>query len=93
MAGIVRNNIKSVDLQIKEFVKKISDDDLRWLSTRLKERVGNDLSESLGLIQERYNDLNRLLTNAPSADSVYDVVDIIDKILQEEIKRRHKTIK
>lgn len=84
----VRNVVKSADHQIKEYVKKISEDDLRWLAIRFKERMGGDLADALGFIQDNYNELNRLLSNAPNADSVYDVADLIDRNLQEEIKRR-----
>ena len=84
----VRNVVKSVDHQIKEYVKKISEDDLRWLSMKFKERIGGDLAEALVMIQDHYGDINRVLSNAPSADSVYDVVDIVDKSLQDELKRR-----
>ena len=84
----VRSTVKSVDHQVKECVKKISDEDLKWLSVRLKERFGGDLGEALVLIHDRYGDLNRILSNTPSADAVYDVTDIIDKYIQEEIKKR-----
>lgn len=81
-------SVKSVDHQIKEYVKKISEDDLRWLSVRLKERVGSDLSDALAMIQEKYGELNRLLSITPNAEAVYDVADLIDKYGQEELKKR-----
>ncbi len=89
----VRSTVKSVDHQVKECVKKISDEDLRWLSVRLRERVGSDLAEALLLIQERYSDLNRILSNTPNADAVYDVADIIDKHVQDEVKKRSRPSK
>jgi hypothetical protein len=85
---MVRSNVKSVDHQVKECVKKISEEHLRWLSIRFGERCGSDLADALMLIHESYGDLNRILTNAPSADVVFDVTDIIDRLIQEELKRR-----
>jgi hypothetical protein len=86
----VRSTVKSVDHQVKECVKKISDDDLRSLNVKLKERIGSDLSEALILIQDRYIELNRILSNTSNADAVYDVADIIDKYIQEEVKKRSR---
>lgn len=84
----VKSSVKSIDHQVKEYVKKITDEDLRTLTIRFKERVGGDLAEALILIQERYPELNRLLTNTPNSDAVFNVADVIDKYSVEEIKRR-----
>lgn len=84
----VRSSVKSVDHSVKECVKKIPEDDLRWLQIRFKERVGSDLAEALLLIQERYHELNRILSNTPSSDAVFNVADVIDKYVSEELKRR-----
>lgn len=84
----VRASVKSVDHQVKEFVKKISEDDLRWLQVRFKERVGSDLADALLLIQDHYPELNRLLANSPNSDAVFNVADVIDKFISEELKRR-----
>lgn len=95
---MARVSVKSVDHQVKEFVKKISDDHLKLLSVLFKERIAGDLSEALIVIQDNYNDLNRLLTNTTNANAVYDIVDVIDKYIQEEFKKRfssstNKTVK
>lgn len=86
--AVSRSSVKSVDHQVKESIKKIPEEDLRWLSLRLRERIGSDLAEVLLKIQENYGDLNRILSNTPNAEAVYDVTDIIDKHIQDEIKRR-----
>lgn len=86
----VKSVVRSVDHQVKEYVKKISEEDLRWLSVRFKERIGSDLAEALLLIQDRYGDINRLLSNTPNAEAVYEVADIIDKHVQDELKKRNR---
>jgi hypothetical protein len=90
---MVRSIVKSVDHQVKEYVKKISEEDLRWLAIRFKERIGSDLAEALLLIQDHYNDINRLLSNTVNADAVYEVADIIDRYIQDELKRRTRPVK
>jgi uncharacterized membrane protein YhfC len=84
----VRSSVRSVDHQVKECIKKISEEDLRWLCMRFRERVGSDLADALILIQEHYGELNRVLTNTQSAESVFEIADIIDRYAQEELKRR-----
>lgn len=76
------------DYTIRDAVRKISDDDIRFLYMRLTQRFGGDIAESLVLIQDEYPDLHRLLSGTISADGVYDIVDSIQKSIQDEWKRR-----
>jgi uncharacterized protein YqgV (UPF0045/DUF77 family) len=79
---------KSVDAQVKECVKKVSDEDLKYLSSRLSQRLGGDLGEAMSLIQERYPELNKLLTNTPNCDDLYNTIDIIDQQIQEVANKK-----
>lgn len=79
---------KSVDQQVKEYVKKVSDDDLKFLSSRLSQRLGGDLGEALALIQEQYPELNKVLSNTPCCDELYNVVDVIDRQVQEAANKK-----
>lgn len=81
-------SVKPVDHQIKDCVRRISEEDLRWASTRLKDRVGGDVPEVLIMFQEKYGELNKALSAAGSSTAVYDIIDLIDKCMQEEVKRR-----
>jgi uncharacterized protein YqgV (UPF0045/DUF77 family) len=79
---------KSVDQQIKECVKKVSEEDLKFLSQRLSQRLGGDLGESMSLIQERYPELNKVLINTPSCTDLYNVIDVIDRHVQDAANKK-----
>jgi uncharacterized protein YqgV (UPF0045/DUF77 family) len=79
---------KTVDQQIKECVKKVSEEDLKFLSQRLSQRLGGDLGEAMSLVQERYPDLNKVLTNTPSCSELYNVIDTLDRQIQEAASKK-----
>lgn len=79
---------KSLDQQIKECVKKISEEDLKFLFQRLSQRIGGDLSEAMILIQERYVELHKILSNTSSHLELYNVIDTIDKHIQEAVSKK-----
>ena len=83
----MRSNSKQ-DYVIKEIVRKIEDEDIRFLHMRLSQRIGGDLAESLILIQDSYQELHHLLSATPNAEAVYEIVDVVEKSVQEEWRRR-----
>lgn len=79
---------KSVDQQLKEYVKKVSEDDLKFISQRLSQRLGGDLGEALNLIQERYPEINKVLSSSPNCIELYNAIDVLDKQCYEIVSRR-----
>jgi hypothetical protein len=79
---------KSVDQQIKEYVKKISEEDLKYLSARLSQRLGGDLGDALVLIQDHYPEINKVLSSAPSCTELYNVIDALDRQVQEAATKK-----
>jgi uncharacterized protein YqgV (UPF0045/DUF77 family) len=79
---------KSVDQQIKECVKKVSDDDLKFISQRLSQRLCGDLGEALSLIQEKYPEINRVLSNASNSLELYNTIDVINNQMYEISNKR-----
>lgn len=84
---------KSVDQQIKEYIKKISEDDLKFLSQRLSQRLGGDLGEAMTLIQDRYPELNKVLSNTPNCSELYNVIDAIDRHVQDAASKKPVLVK
>ena len=72
---------------IKEYARKINDEDLRFLNMRLSQRVGADVSEAIELLQHNA-EVDQWLCLSKSANELYDIIDTIDIILQGESKRR-----
>jgi hypothetical protein len=84
----MKNNSKQEYL-IREAVRqKLTDDDLKFLNSRLSQRYGGDLADCLTLIEDSYPDINRLLSSTVNADAVYDIVDSLQTAVQDEWKRR-----
>lgn len=86
-------NTNKTEHNIKESVRKFSDEDVKFLYPRLTQRVGGDLSEALLFIQDRHPEVNKVIMQAGSANAVYDTVDLIDKYIQHEYSKRFMTAK
>lgn len=74
---------------IKEYVRKLSDDDLYFVITRLSRRVGADVAEVVEFVQ-RNQDVDYWLSNSKDANDFFDMIDAMDNIIQNESKRREK---
>ncbi len=72
---------------VKEYSRKISDDDVRFLAMRLSQRIGADVAEAIELLQ-RNQELDHWLSLSKNANDLYDMIDLIDSTLQNEAKRR-----
>ena len=72
---------------IKEYARKLSDEDLRFLNMRLSQRIGADVAEAVELLQ-RNSDVDHWLGLSKSASDFYDMIDTVDVALQTEAKRR-----
>lgn len=72
---------------VKEYVRKVSDDDLRFLHMRLTQRIGGDVAEAIEFLQ-RYQELDHWLCLAKTANDFFDMVDVLDAGMQSEMKRR-----
>jgi hypothetical protein len=72
---------------IREYAKKLSDDELRYLNIRLTQRIGGDIAEAVECIQSN-QEMDRWLSGASSASDFFDMVDQVDGYIQQEVKRR-----
>lgn len=72
---------------IKDYIRKMSDEDLRYLQFRLGHRIGGDLAEAIDFLQKNH-EVDRLFASASSAFELFDLVDGIDYLLQQEARKR-----
>jgi hypothetical protein len=77
---------KPVDQQIKECVKRISEEDLRFIYYRLSQRLCGDLGEALAFINSNYHDLNSILSSASSHAELYNMIDILGDNINKRLK-------
>ena len=84
---------KSNDQQIRECLKKVSEEDIKFLSGRLSQRLGGDLGEALTLVQDRYPELNKILSSAMKSVELYDLIDTLDRQIQEVPNKKMPLVK
>ena len=82
--GLPAKRMKNV---LKEYVKKLSDDGLKFINLRLSQRVGGDVAEAVEFLQQ-HPEMDRWLASAGSASDFFDMVDLVDATVQQEVRRR-----
>ena len=70
-----------------EYVASLSDEDLRFLGSRLTEKFGGDLAAALNLMSNRQS-IDGILGAARGAEEVYQLCDVIRDIVVRECKKR-----
>jgi len=71
-----------------EFVRSLSEDDLRFLVSRLIDRYSNDLSEALNFLS-KHKRIDSIFRSASSAEEIYDLCDLVRGLAQKECDRRN----
>ena len=82
---------KEQKLILVEFVKKLSNEDLRYIGTRLNERYSDDLSQVLDFIS-RSEDIDVIFSSTNSASALYDYLDFVRELVNREAKSRGKKV-
>jgi hypothetical protein len=82
--------MKKKDTVLKEFVRSISDEDLRFSCSRLGQRLSGDLPDVIEFFQ-LFPDIDRILLNSKDSFGLYDLLDELQEYLEREIKRRSFT--
>lgn len=70
-----------------EFAGSLSEDDLRFLNSRLAERLQGDVAEALEFMSH-FKVVDSMFSAAKSAAEVYDICDSVTEVLQKECKKR-----
>lgn len=72
---------------VKEYARKLSENDLRYLLMRFDQRIGPDVAEAIEWLEQN-NDIKYWLSVAKNADEFFEMVDTVDHIIQTESRRR-----
>ncbi len=72
---------------LKEYVRKLGDEDLHFLGVRLSQRMGGDVGDAL-LLMEDNQEVDRILSLTTCAEELYSVVDELEGLVQQESRRR-----
>ncbi len=79
--------MKKFDTVLKEYVSRLSLDNLKYLAVRLEDRIGADLAEALDTMSSCH-DLDRWLSSAKSYTEFYDMVDSVHEYINRELGKR-----
>lgn len=79
--------MKKKDTVLREFARSLSDDDLKWVYSRLNQRLGGDLGDAMEALQTN-PEVDRLLASVNDADSFYDLADETGEYLERELRKR-----
>lgn len=82
---------KDYRASVVEFVTTLSDEEVRFVATRLGDRYAGDLSEALSYLSGKPV-VDVILSSAASADEFFDYCDGIREVAYKEIKRRAATL-
>lgn len=77
--------------ELKEYVGKLSDEDLSFLYSRFTQRLSGDLPDALEIVSKT-PEVDRWLASAASSEEFYVLVDQLTEYIEKEKKRREDMI-
>lgn len=72
---------------VVEYVSSLSDDDLRYMTTRLTEKLQGDLPEALNIISKSQN-MDDLFLSATTPNELFNLCDQTRDVMQKECRKR-----
>ena len=74
------------DSVVKEYVEKLSDENLQYLHTRLKQRLGGDLAEACDFMDQNAEMAAFFASSGGTADW-FDRIDLVEKAINKEMEK------
>ena len=84
--------MKKTDTVLKEYVKKLSDDTLFHLNSRITQNLCGDLAE-VATILSQDKAVDYFLLSATSSDELFNLLDIVADVVKKEVAKRNGTEK
>ena len=78
---------KKPENMVKEYVRRLADDDVKLLQSRCRQRLQGDAAEVLHLVA-RAGEIDRWLGSAKSFDEFFEMVDLLEFCVDREFSRR-----
>lgn len=76
-------------VSVRESVRRFSEDDLKFLHSRLSQRLCGDCAEAADVLS-RVNEFDKWLRSASSASELFDMLDTVAESVKAEYNRRWK---
>jgi hypothetical protein len=83
--------MKKNDLVLREYSKRLSDEDLRYLNGRFLQNLQDDRAEIFNKLSAD-KDVDQWLKGALSGDELFNMVDKVGEFVMREAKRRTNVI-
>lgn len=83
--------MKNPEIYLKEFVQRLSEEHLKFLSSRFSQQLGGDLSEVVDFLSN-VKEIDRWLVTAESYQELFEMIDVIQNYVQKECERRNALI-
>ncbi len=79
--------MKNSDILIKEYVRNLMDEDVRFLFSRYSQMLFGDRAEIVEFLSQK-RDIDRWLQSASSSFELFNMVDQVGENIQKEYARR-----
>lgn len=79
--------MKNSDLYLKEYCQRLSDENLKFLTQRMSQKLSGDMAEVFDYFSN-VREIDRWLVTAQSNDELFEMIDQIDLLMQRENDRR-----
>lgn len=80
--------MKKPDVYLKEYCQRLSDENLKFLTGRLNQKLGGDMAEVLDFLSN-VRELDRWLASANTSDDLFGMIDLIHTSVMKEYERRN----
>ncbi len=77
--------MKKAEILVKEYVSKLTDDQVLFLHLRLTQRYADDMSEALNLVSKNI-EMDKWLCSATSSTEFFQMLDK----LEQQLEKRNK---
>lgn len=79
--------MKKPDVYLKEYCQRLSDDNLKFLTGRLNQRLGGDIAEVLDFLCN-VREIDRWLASSEASVELFDMIDLVHLSVVKEYDRR-----
>ena len=78
---------KPIDTYLKEYCQRLSDDNLKFLTQRLTQRLLGDTAEVADFLSST-KEIDKWLSSASSSNDFYEMLDVFQDVAEKEDKVR-----
>ena len=79
--------MKKPDVYLKEYCQRLSDDNLKFITGRLNQKLGGDISEVLDFLTN-VREIDRWLASANTSEEFFEMIDLLHSLVVREYDRR-----